>query len=152
MVNIEPLIDQIGEALTSLGMTYSIIKAGRDSEFDHKERIHIVMSQTFYARSENLDIKCDKLLIDERHVEYDTPRTKKLIENLSPESIIGTSATPYDSNGFLLHGSEIIETATGRNLTDGGFLCPLRYYIPKWAERIDYSKVKIQGMIILRAL
>ena len=145
MVNIESLIQQLSDTLTSMNLDHSIIKAGRDKDFDPDAKIHIMMSQTYYARAETLNIKADKLIIDERHKEYDTPRTRLIIDNLKPQCIIGCSATPYNSQGFLLSGSEIIETANGQTLTDQGFLTPLKYYVPRWAEKIDYSRVKKHG-------
>lgn len=145
MVNIDELIDQISEALTSIKLDHSILKAGREAEFDSTKRIQIVMSHTFYSRYSSIDILAAKLIIDERHKEYNTPRTMKLVEALEPEAIIGTSATPYDNQGFMLDGCQIIETATGQSLTDDGYLCPLHYYTTRWSERIDYSKVKRHG-------
>ena len=145
MVNIEPLIQQISNTLTSMNIDHSIIKAGRDKDFNQNAKVHIVMSQTFYARYSMINIKADKLIIDERHKEYDTLRTQKLIEFLKPKCIIGCSATPYDSQGFMLQDAEIIETADGKALTDNGFLTPLRYYVPRWSEKIDYSRVKKHG-------
>ena len=145
MVNIEQLINQIADTLTSMNLEYSIVKAGRDKDFNQDAKIHIVMSQTFYARADKLNLKADKLIIDERHKEYDTPRTQLLINSLKPKCIIGCSATPYDSQGFALYDSEVIETATGQTLTDDGFLTPLKYYIPRWSEKIDYSRVKKHG-------
>ncbi len=145
MVNIEPLIQQISDTLTKMNLDHSIIKAGRDKDYNANARIHIVMSQTYYARANTLNLKADKLIIDERHKEYDTPRTKLMIDKLKPQAIIGCSATPYNSRGLLLSGSEIIETATGQSLTDDGFLTPLKYYVPRWSEKIDYSRVKKHG-------
>ncbi|MCD6435637.1 MAG: DEAD/DEAH box helicase family protein [Clostridiales bacterium] len=145
MINIEPLIDQIASTLKAMDIDYSILKAGRDKEFDESKRVQIVMSQTYYARSETINIKADKLIIDERHKEYDTPRTNLIIDELKPQCIIGCSATPYDSQAFALEDAEIIETATGQSLTDEGHLTPLRYYVPRWSEKIDYSRVKKHG-------
>ena len=145
MVNIEPLISQIASTLDAMKIEYSIVKAGRDKDFNPDARIHIVMSQTYYARADKLNLKADKIIIDERHKEYDTSRTRLIIETLKPEHIIGCSATPYDSQGFALNNIEIVETANGQTLTDAGHLTPLNYYIPRWSEKIDYSRVKKHG-------
>ncbi len=145
MVNIEPLIQQISDTLTSMNLDHSIIKSGRDKDFNENSRIHIVMSQTFYKRYEVLNLKADKLIIDERHLEYDTKRTTLLIEQLKPQTIIGCSATPFTGSGFMLKNAEVIETATGQSLQDDGFLTPLKYYVPRWSEEIDYSRVKKTG-------
>ncbi len=145
MVNIEPLINQISETLTLMNIDHSILKAGREKDFDESKNIQIVMSQTFYSRYEKLNIKADKLIIDERHVEYDTPRTRHLIDTLKPNAIIACTATPYDSNGYALKNAEVISTASSNDLTDQGYLSPLKYYVPKWSELVDYSKVKKTG-------
>jgi len=147
MTNIEPLINQIADTLRKMKISYSILKAGREKEFKPDARINIIMSQTYYARADKgtHDIKADILIIDERHREYNTPRTKKLITDLEPEVIIGLTGTPYDSKGFALHEAEIISTTTSQELTDQGFLSPLKFYVPRWAERVNYSKVKKSG-------
>ena len=145
MVNIEPLIQQIADTLESMNIEYSIIKAGREKDFNQDAKIHIVMSQTFYKRHKDINIKADKLIIDERHIEYDTKRTNLLIDKLNPKTIIGCSATPFTGSGFKLKDAEIVETATGQSLQDEGFLTPLKYYVPRWAEEVDYSRVRKTG-------
>lgn len=145
MVTLEPLIDQIAETLFKMNIDYSILKAGREKDFDDNKNIHIVMAQTYYSRVEKMNLKCDILIIDEIHIAYDTKRTQLIKENLEPEIIIGTTATNYNSQGFKLPGSETIETATGKSLTDDGYLTPLKYYTTQWSEKIDYSSVKKHG-------
>ena len=147
MVNIEPLIDQISETLTAMNIEHSIFKAGREKEFNKNARVNIVMSQTYYARAEKQEIEIfsKKLIIDERHREYATPRTSKLINDLQPETIIGLTGTPYDSDGFALHNAEVIQTISSQELTEQGYLSPLKFYAPKWAEKINYTKVKRSG-------
>ena len=147
MVNIEPLIDQIADTLKKMHISYSILKAGREKDFLPDARINIIMSQTYYARAESgtHDIKADLLIIDERHREYDTPRTEKLIKDLNPATIIGLTGTPYDANGFALKNAEIISTTSSKELTEQGYLSPLKFYVPRWAEDVNYAKVKRSG-------
>jgi len=145
MVNIEPLIDQISNTLSEMNIEHSILKAGRENEFDETKRINIVMSQTYYSRNKSLMIKSDILIIDERHREYDTQRTQLLIKTLEPEIIIGLTATAYDSDGFRLKDTDIVQTITSTQLTERGYLSPLHFYIPKWSEKVDYSSVKKSG-------
>ena len=85
------------------------------------------------------------IIIGNCHKEYDTKRTKALLAKLEPDVRISCSATPYDAAGFALHDAEIISTATSQDLTDQGYLSPLKFYVPKWAERINYSSVKKSG-------
>ena len=65
LVNIEPLIDQIAFFLDELNIEYSILKATREKEFDTNARVQLVMSQTYYARADKLNIKADILIQDE---------------------------------------------------------------------------------------
>lgn len=145
LVNIGELIDQIAEHLDELGTEYSVLKAGRDSDFDSSKKIQIVMSQTFYARQDKINIKGDYIIQDEGHKEYDTDRTKAILRKLKPKGVIRTTATPFDQAGFALPGSEIIRTITVKQLTEQGYLCPIKYIVPKWAQKIDYSGVKKSG-------
>ena len=147
MVNIEPLIDQIAETLSKMNIDFSILKAGREKDFNPDSTVNIVMSQTYYARADKgtHDIKSDILIIDERHREYSTPRTEKLISDLEPDAIIGLTGTPYDASGFALHDAEIISTISSKELTEQGYLSPLKFYVPRWAERVNYRSVKRSG-------
>ena len=145
LVNIEPLIDQISFFLKELDIDYSILKAKRESEFNSDARVQLVMSQTYFARADKLNIKADIVIQDEIHKEYDTPRTQKLLADINPELRIGLSATPWTASGFALSGSETISTESCNDLTDQGYLSPIHYFIPKWSEKVDYSKVKKTG-------
>jgi len=144
-VTMTSLIDQLANELTRTGLQYSIIKAGRDNEFDSDARIHIAMVQTLYSRIEDIDIECDILMKDERHHHYNTKMMLTIQEKFKPETIIGFTATPYDADGFKLKDSEIVRTIGINELTELGFLAPLKYYIPKWAEKVDYSSLKKSG-------
>jgi superfamily II DNA or RNA helicase len=145
LVNIEPLIDQIAFFLDELNIDYSILKATRESEFDTHARVQLVMSQTYYARADKLNIKADIIIQDEVHKEYDTDRTKKILNDLEPEIRIGLSATPWNQAGYALQGTEIIETASCESLTKMGYLSKLNYYIPRWAEKIEYGSIQKSG-------
>ena len=145
LVNITELIDQIAEHLDYLGLSYSILKAGRESEFVHGSRIHIAMSQTLFSRIDKIDLSCDVIIQDEIHKEFSTNRTQTIIDKLQPDSRIGLSATPYDAKNFKLGDSTIIQTLSVQQLQDDGYLTPVRYFIPKWSEQVDYSSVKSTG-------
>lgn len=145
LLNISPLIDQISDTLTKIGVSHSVLKAGEDKRFNPDERIQIVMAQTLYARLDKINISADYILQDEIHKEYDTKRTTAIINKLKPKCIVGFTATPYDKDGFLLPDSELIRTKTVKELEDDGFLTPMDYYIPRFAETIDISSVKVKG-------
>jgi len=146
LVNIESLIDQIAFFLKELNIDYSIMKASREDEFREDSRVKIVMSQTFYARIEKQKIHADLIIQDEIHKEFDTQRTKAILSILEPETRIGTTATPYDASGFKLSSdADIIETASCDDLTQQGFLAPVEYYVPRWAEKESYGSIKKSG-------
>jgi len=146
VVNIEPLINQIAEHLYMLGVEYSILKSGRESEFDETKRVHLIMSQTLYARLDTLTLTSDYLLIDEIHIAYRTKRYNATFDKLKPKAVIGLSATPYDKLGYKLDDDvEMINTVTTKELIDYGFLSKVKYYIPKWSEEVDYSSVSKNG-------
>ncbi len=145
IVNITELIDQIAKHLDHFNIDYSILKAGRDKDFDPSKKVQLVMAQTLYSRIETIqfDHKFNIFQQDEIHKEYGTKRTSDILECIKPGVRIGYSGTPWDASGFALHGTEIIETADDNYLTSQGFLSPIKYFIPRWSEKIDYSKVKM---------
>lgn len=145
MVNISPLIEQISLHLDECGIPHSILKAGMEDSYDESQRVQLVMSQTFYARSENLDIECDYLIIDERHREYSTERTNHLEYKLKPKSIIGLTATPYDQAGYELPRAEYIRTISVKDLTEQGFLSPVKYFVPKWSTDLGLEDLRMSG-------
>jgi len=145
LVTITELIDQIAEHLDYMNLDYSILKSGRDSEFDPTKRIQLCMAQTLYARLDKVNLNCDVVIFDEYHISYNTKRTLGILDRLNPINRIGLSATPYDSDMFKLNGAEIIRTISVKELESKGFLAPIKYFIPKWSQKVDYSKVKMSG-------
>ena len=145
IVNITALIDQIAEHLNHFNVDYSIVKAGRHKDFDPSKKVQLVMAQTLYSRIKDIhfDHKFYLWQQDESHKEWSTTRTSTILENIQPEVKIGYTATPWTADGYSLQGGEIIDTVTDEYLTNKGFLAPIKYFIPRWAEKIDYSKVKM---------
>jgi len=145
IVNITALIDQIAEHLDHFNVDYSVLKAGRKNDFDPSKKVQLVMAQTLYARIK--DVKFDHEFYlwqqDESHKEWSTNRTSAILEVIKPSVKIGYTATPWTADGYALSGAELVETVTDDYLTGEGFLSPIKYYIPRWAEKIDYSKVKM---------
>ena len=144
-ITITALLDQIAEHLDLINQSYSILKAGRESEFNPDEKIQLVQAHTLHARLSKSTIDADFYLQDEVHREYMTDRTRDILRFLSPKARIGYSGTCYDQAGFALEGAEMLTTTTTIDLQDQGYLCPIKYYIPKWAEQVDYSQVKSSG-------
>lgn len=145
LVNIEPLIDQIAKFLEILNIDYSILKAGREKEFNTHARVQLVMSQTYYARAKSMKIQANIVIQDEIHKEYLTKRTKTLLDAVEPDFRIGLSATPWDESGYALKDAELISTISCEELTKQGFLAPMKYFVPRWAEKVNYASVKKSG-------
>lgn len=145
-LTISALVDQIAKHLDMIKADYSVLKAGRESEFDDTKQIQVCQAQTLHARLEKLDkFKANYYIQDEVHREYQTKRTRDILEHLEIDSRIGYSGTPYDESGFLLDGCELITTTTAIDLQNQGYLCPIKYFVPKWAEQIDFSGLKKSG-------
>lgn len=147
IVTFTALIEQIAAHLDEVGVKYSILKAGMEDRFDPTQRIQLVMAQTLHARHDKLNMKADFLLKDEVHVEWlGQKRMDSIYTNLGEPTVIGVSGTPFDSRGYLLKGSDdLIRTKTVKQLTEEGFLTPVRYYVPQWAENVDYDDLTIKG-------
>ena len=144
-ITITALLDQIAHHLKLIGAEYSILKAGRESEFDPTKRIQLVQAHTLHARLDKTSVECSYFLQDEIHREYDTDRTRAIHKHLKPKAKIGYSGTCYDQAGFALQNAEMLTTATVMDMQDAGYLCPINYYVPKWSEQVDFSGVKSSG-------
>ena len=144
-ITITALLDQIAHHLDLVGADYSILKAGREKEFDITKKIQLVQAHTLHARLENTSVTASYFLMDEVHREYKTDRTNAILKKLKPKARIGYSGTCYDQAGFALEGAEMLQTATVQEMEDKGYLCPIKYYVPLWAEQIDFSSVKSSG-------
>ena len=144
-ITITALLDQIAEHLDLVGQDYSILKAGRESEFDITKKVQLVQAHTLHARLSKTSVDADYFLMDEVHREYQTDRTSAILNFLKPKARIGYSGTCYDQAGFALENAEMLTTTTVQNLQDQGYLCPIKYFIPKWAEQVDFSQVKSSG-------
>ena len=144
-ITITALLDQIASHLDMIGQSYSILKAGRESEFNTNEKIQLVQAHTLHARISKSPITASYYLQDEVHREYMTDRTRDILNFLKPKARIGYSGTCYDQAGFALEGAEMLQTTTVQDLQSQGYLCPIKYLIPKWSEQVDYSQVKSSG-------
>lgn len=145
-LTISALVDQVAKHLDIVKAPYSVLKAGRESEFDDTKQIQVCQAQTLHARLEKLNkFKANYYMQDEVHREYQTKRTRDILEHLEIDARIGYSGTPYDESGFLLDGCELLTTTTAIDLQEQGFLCPIKYFVPKWAEQIDFSGLKKSG-------
>jgi superfamily II DNA or RNA helicase len=101
-----------------------------------------------FLTKEYLKDNCSYLMKDEYHIGHKQKRFDNLIDFFNPKNIIGLTGTPIKENGYLLDGitdKNIINYGTALELTLKGYLVPLKYLVPLWAQKQDYSKLSISG-------
>jgi len=149
LTNISRLISQLSTHLENFGIEFNVIKS-KEYVIDNNINVWLVMEQSFHPKKQaELNLKnIDILIKDEFHIGYNQKRYNQIIDYLAPSKIIAFSGTPFDEKGYLLEGfddNNIVRHAQPQDLIKDGFLVPLKYFIPKWSEKIDYSGVKITG-------
>lgn len=146
LISITSLLDQIAEHLDLFEESYSILKAGYDDKFDPTKRIQLCMSQTFHSRLDKIILRADYVIQDEGHREFQSKRTTDILAHLQHSSRLLFSGTCYDSQGFQFEGTiGTFKTVSMQSLIDQGKLSPVKYFVPKWANSIDYDNVKLVG-------
>lgn len=143
VVDSEELIKQTERTLNT---TVSVVKAGYDKLFSADNPIQIIMLQTFFARADKLpDMNLDYIVIDEVHVGWQKARMNELLRIYSDAKIIGLSATPINSKGYLLEGFEdFINKVQTADLIKFGYLAKPICYAPQNCV-IDLSNVSLVG-------
>ena len=135
------LIPQLLNTLTINGLTVSVVKSGY--KYIAGGDVTLIMEQSF-ARRKHLNIECDVLLRDEYHVGCMGGVYIAMREELSPDLIIGLTATPIDRLGVYIDKSmNLIEETTTRQLIELGELAKPVYKVPSLSQEIDYSAVKM---------
>lgn len=122
----------------------SIVKAGYEDYFNPECPIQIIMIQTFDSRKDRLpDMDLSVVMIDECHNNWGTQRINELLKIYDNAKVIGWSATPIQSNGYLLNGfDDYVESVQSRELIKMGFLAPtIDYTFESYA--LDVDKVRI---------
>lgn len=135
------LVPQLLNTLTVNGLSVSVVKSGY--KYVPGGDVTLVMEQSF-SRRKHLNIQCDVLLRDEYHVGCMGGVYIAMREELSPELIIGLTATPIDRLGVYIDKSmQLIEETTTRMLIEAGELAKPVYKVPSLSQEIDYSSVKM---------
>ncbi len=135
------LVPQLLHTLTVNGLSVSVVKSGY--KYVAGGDVTLVMEQSF-GRRKHLNIQCDVLLRDEYHVGCMGGVYIAMREELSPELIIGLTATPIDRLGVYIDQSmELIEETTTKLLIESGELAKPIYKVPSLSQEIDYSAVKM---------
>ena len=146
LVHRRNLVIQMKGTLESFfNITPGIIMSGYDT--DTANQVQLCTIQT-YARRMKLSetdnrfrIKADIILIDEGHRAI-TKQYQDVINYYKDKTIIGCTATPVrgDGRGLGEVYDDIVEIAQVKELTDQGYLAPIRYFAP---VDIDLTDVKV---------
>ncbi len=135
------LVPQLLHTLTVNGLSVSVVKSGY--KYVAGGDVTLVMEQS-YSRRKYLNIECDVLLRDEYHVGCMGGVYITMREELSPDLIIGLTATPIDRLGVYIDKSMVlIEETTTKALIELGELAKPIYKVPSLSQEIDYSAVKM---------
>jgi len=131
------LSDQTVKKFTSLGIEdISMIMAGK--AYDKKCNVQIGTIQSFTKKEYG---KFDFIMIDEVHFGHKTESRRKLIQDYSDATIVGLTATPIDSQGYLLEDfDQYIGKIQMADLIEQGWLVPFVYEVPYTP---DLSQVRV---------
>ncbi len=127
------------------GITPGIIMAGE--EYDTTNQVQLCTIQTYARRLQLGDtrfhIKADICLIDEAH-RVCSMQYLKVLDHYKDKIIIGCTATPCRADGRGLGElfDSIVVIAPVKELTDLGYLVPIRYFVP---VNIDLEGVTVAG-------
>lgn len=139
LVHRQEILFQVSDYLNHHGIAHGIIKAGVQHEDHHP--VQLASFQTLHRRKKSPFIQAaDLVIIDEAH--HSTASTYlEVIELFSKKIILGFSATPARQNGLGLGNlfETMIQVATIQELTEQGYLAPVRYFAP---VRPDLSGVR----------
>ena len=139
LVHRAEILFQISAYMDKYEITHGIIKAG--FEADYTIPVQLASFQTIHRRMKFYQEEFDLVIIDEAH--HGTAKTYlEVIEAFRKKLILGFSATPTRQNGMGLGNvfDKLVSVATIQDLTDMGFLAPIRYFAP---VQPDLSGVKL---------
>jgi len=107
---------------------------------DYNRNNHLLISTIQTASKRN--INPDVIFIDEIHFGYEGKMIKSLLENKPNTRVIGLSATPYDKNGNLLQGFDVvIDKYDLKYMVQNGYLVNIESY--KLVHIYNLHKLKI---------
>lgn len=140
LVHSKEILFQVSRYMDKWGINHGIIKSGEIHEDWHS--VQLATFQTIHRRLKNPYIKqADVIIVDEAH--HATATTfHEVIKHFRKKLVLGFSATPSRQNGMGLGNlfDKLITVATIRELTDLGYLAPVRVYAP---VRPDLAEVKV---------
>lgn len=138
------LIFQASKAFSAEGIHNGVIMAGVRST---DSRVQIASKDTINARVFNagwMDMPdADLVIVDEAHLSI-TDTYSKILDHYAGKVVIGLTATPArgDGKGLGAFYDDLIAPVSIKQLTDEGYLCPVRYFAP---SEPDLRGVSVQG-------
>lgn len=138
------LIFQTSKAFSEEGIHNGMIMAGVRPEHAN---VQIASKDTINARAIKNDHMpmpdADLIIVDEAHLSI-TDTYSKILEHYAGKLIIGLTATPArgDGRGLNEFYDELICPVSIKQLTDDGYLSPVRYFAP---TEPDLRGLKVQG-------
>lgn len=138
------LIYQASRAFSENGIHNGVIMAGERSRVSD---VQVASYQTLYRRGvqdSRMDMPdVDFLIVDEAHLAI-TESYQKILNHYSGKVVIGLTATPARGDGRGLDEvfDSLVSPISIRQLTDDGFLCPVRYFAP---SEPDLSSLKVRS-------
>jgi len=118
------LCGQSAETFAALGLAVGILR-GDETNYSRADEIIVASIQTIRSRSAPDWV--DLCIIDECHILHG--EHVKLMEAWSDKPFIGLSATPM-RKGLGLHFTNLVRGPSIAELTEGGFLVPVRAFAP----------------------
>ena len=107
------------------GLRPHIVHGTNKYDFSH----HLLVS-TIQTASRRNNLNPDVIIIDEIHYGFDGIMIEKLMKDKPNTRVIGLSATPYDKNGKLLNGFDLILNEYDmRYMINHNYLVPLKSYV-----------------------
>ena len=130
LVHLQEILYQVSAYMNHHGIDHGIIKAGEDHE--HHHHVQLASFQTIHRRLKSPYIRqADVIIVDEAH--HATAATYlRVIQEFKKKIVLGFSATPSRQNGLGLGNifDKMIQVATIRELTELGYLAPVRVFAP----------------------
>ncbi len=131
------LIKQASQRLDRDGVPHGIIMAGASR--DSFENIRVCSIDTLHRRGQAPEAKL--IVIDEAH-QTTGDGYKWFLAQYPDAMILGVTATPHLKRGMRHVADAVVRPITAIELTDQGYLVPLRYWTP---EAPDLAGVKTTG-------
>jgi superfamily II DNA or RNA helicase len=126
-------IELCGQAAATFGAMGLCVGILRGDETDYTQADEIIVASIQTIRSRSAPDWVDLVIVDEAHILHS--EHLKLMQAWSDKPFIGLSATPM-RKGLGLHFTNLVRGPSIAELTEGGFLVPVRAFAPT-AEAIS---------------